>query len=678
MNEIIGFARSKEEKKEIGYYQYDVDTSLTLDYVVGQDDIVSKLRVVANQIKFAPVYQYWASSPPKGILFVGEPGTGKAQPLTSTIYTPSGPKNIGELEAGEFIIGQNGKPTKVEAVYDRGERPIYRVFFSDESFTDCCDEHLWAVQSQNLSRYSPNFTVMPLAEIRERIKRADGGYKYWIPQVEPVDFLRADLPIDPYLLGVLLGDGGLTNNVTLSTADPEILDNILPLLPPGVVIKYRSGYDYCLSRVASTGSNPLLEQIRKLGLGGTKSETKFIPKIYLYGSIQQRIALLAGLCDTDGSSEPGATMVDYVTISKQLALDIRELVQSLGGTCKIREKKTSYTYKGIKKEGQLAYRCYLMIPNHLMPYRLKRKMEKMGHRTKYQVKRFIDKIEYIGLAPARCIKVSSPDHLYVTDNFIVTHNTFTARCFASEVEATLFELRYQDFASHYVDHPIEFLNQIRLAVEFQASKSHALVFIDEIDAVLPSRTLYDIHEADRKRVNFFLTWMDGGMKEKSNVTFIGTTNRVEIMDPAALRPGRFSEKMEFKKLSKEDVCKCLHVHMKRKQKDAENTHLFKEVDDKVLIESLECLTGADVEQIIEVALLDKAKQHQANLKEDFGTFSAANPELGPNSVLEILTVGEKAKIPTPIGTEDLVKAIEIHKKNQIQITEEKTIKGFCP
>ena len=146
-------------------------------------------------------------------------------------------------------------------------------------------------------------------------------------------------------------------------------------------------------------------------------EEASIPEEYLFASVDQRVALLQGLLDTDGHVRPKDNNVEFLTVSRRLAEDVRSLIQSLGGTARIREKRTT---------GQLAYRMSVVLPSDVAPFRLSRKASAYHPRTKYQPTRAIVSIERIGREPAQCIAVDAADHLYVTEQYVVTHNTVQA------------------------------------------------------------------------------------------------------------------------------------------------------------------------------------------------------------------------------------------------------------
>ena len=357
------------------------------------------------------------------ILFVGQMGSGKALAEDAPVLTPSGWQEIGQLEPGDPVIGRDGKRHQVVGVFPQGDKDLFRVTFTDGSFVDCCDEHLWQVQKPYNKWAGQEAQVLPLQEIRQRLVDGAGNPQHFIPLMEPLQMPERQLPLDPYLLGLLLGDGHLSaRRLSFSSADQQLLDAVEELAPGEVRPKHKSNYDYalCSPRLGCT-PNPLKGALKKLGLLGKISPSKYVPEAYLWSSAEQRLALLQGLCDTDGSAAGAAC--EYSTVSKQLAEDVVHLTQSLGGTAILKSRTTHYSYKGEKKSGRLSYCIAIRLPQGMPPFRLQRKVEKLEQATKYDVKRAIVSVEAVGRKAAVCIAVDAPDQLYVTKDFIVTHNT---------------------------------------------------------------------------------------------------------------------------------------------------------------------------------------------------------------------------------------------------------------
>ena len=159
----------------------------------------------------------------------GEMGVGKAQPLSAKIYTPDGYKLMGDIQVGDHVINPEGGYASVIGVYPQGKTDIYMVTFSDGSFTECTAGHLWEVYSPLRKWKGKPRYVKPLYQIMDEplAHSNSGNQQVFIPMVKPVEFQKRSLPVHPYLLGVLLGDGSLsTHSIGLTSADDEILDYV--------------------------------------------------------------------------------------------------------------------------------------------------------------------------------------------------------------------------------------------------------------------------------------------------------------------------------------------------------------------------------------------------------------------------------------------------------------------
>lgn len=365
-------------------------------------------------------------------LFCGAPGTGKAQPLDAKILTPTGWTTMGEVKPGDRIIGHTGKPGMVLAIHPQGMQDVYRITFDDGSLTECTNDHLWytrtsAEHKRRNKGVSRRSKVRTLAEIRSTIRRTDGALNHRIPMVKPVEFEEKHLPIDGYLLGVLLGDGCIRDNaVGICNPEPEIRSAVTALAPVGTkVVATKAREDTFFIRKTSGKNNPIIDTMRQLGLAGKLSPQKHVPREYLFSSSHTRLAVLQGLLDTDGYTD--GTGIEFSTTSPQLCEAVSFLVRSLGGTVSIRVKEQpTYVHKGEKRIGRPAYRVCVSVPPWIPPFRLPRKATAYIPKSKYAPTRRVVSIEHIGRKECQCITVDCPNGLYVTDDFIVTHNTHSS------------------------------------------------------------------------------------------------------------------------------------------------------------------------------------------------------------------------------------------------------------
>jgi len=361
-------------------------------------------------------------------------GVGKAQPLTSKILTPNGWIKMGDVKVNDLVIGSDGKSQKVLGVFPQGKRPIYKIEFNDQTTTFCDKEHLWAVNSINQRTLStkikgkyikkPNYTYKPLT-VDSLLKnyrltgKSENKLNYRIPIIQPVNFNEKNVLIHPYVIGAMLGDGYMRDS-RITSGDIEIINNIKKFYDKNISIKQLKNKknDLFVIRLFKCSN-----ELKKYNLFDKLSNNKFIPDDYKYNSIENRILLLNGLLDTDGYASKNGR-IQYCSVSKQLALDVKELILSLGGFCSIREKIPKYKYNNEIRIGQKSYILTLSFSdNTLIPFRLKRKQDRVIYREKYKNNKYISNISYSHEEDAQCIYVENDDHLYVTDDYILTHNT---------------------------------------------------------------------------------------------------------------------------------------------------------------------------------------------------------------------------------------------------------------
>ncbi|MBB5117411.1 PhoH [Streptomyces eurocidicus] len=363
---------------------------------------------------------------------------GRAQPVFTNVLTPDGWRPIGDLQVGDLVIGSNGEPTPVLGVYPQGEKDIYRVTAQDGAWTLCCGEHLWTVRTASDKRRDKPWRVLETKEMIGNL-RAAHARRYELPLLTaPVEFPEREVPMDPYALGLLLGDGCLTGRTTpgFATGDPELADALEAALP-GVEVRWKSRADYTLNRVKAQGDvvtleNPVTGMLRTLDLLGSRSHTKFVPDDYLQNSAEVRLAALQGLLDSDGgpvSQADRTCRIQYTTTSILLRDDVISLVQSLGGVAYTRRRAAEGRKPGKANGREVAHRhdahiVDIRLPEGIEPFRLARKRDKYhaaggGGRPM----RFIDSIEPAGREEAVCIQVAAEDSLYVTQDYLLTHNT---------------------------------------------------------------------------------------------------------------------------------------------------------------------------------------------------------------------------------------------------------------
>lgn len=354
----------------------------------------------------------------------GCPGTGKAQPLNAKILTPQGWSEMAKMVVGSEIISADGTVTNVVGVFPQGVIPAYKVTFSDGASTICNIEHLWTGWSSKRRNSRGIYQTLTLGQIQQLI---DAGGKFSIPLLKPYEGDDRPLPISPYLLGVLIGDGCLRSiGLMISSADEQIINQcraeIEQQFPELELVKINNTqYDYRIRyKKRVVGKSRLINSLEELQLL-VKSYSKFIPEIYLNSSANQRRRLLQGLMDTDGTvgSPRRKSTVSFSTVSQRLAVDVQQLIRSLGGKAGISTIKTNSDH-GVRFDVS----CNLL--DKTICFSLDRKLQRIQPTQLKQFRRKIVSIEYVGEEEMQCIMVDHPTHLYITDDYIVTHNTFLA------------------------------------------------------------------------------------------------------------------------------------------------------------------------------------------------------------------------------------------------------------
>ena len=451
-------------------------------------------------------------------------GVGKELPISEPVLTPKGWVNNGDLNIGDLVIGSNGLPQNVLGVYPQGIKPIYRVEFTDGTFVNCGLEHLWTVNTLNMRTsktrvkgigvYRPNnnYKVVRTSDMMLDIKKR-GRYNYRLPIVEPIEFNPIDIKIDPYLLGLLLGDGYLPINsaVCVSTNDVEMFDNIKHLGLHSAFSNYTKSDGHSINVIRFKSG--IKSKLNEYNLLGAKSNNKFIPKEFLFNSKDVRLSVLQGLMDTDGYVGKNG-INQFSTVSEQLFKDVREIVLSLGGTVNVTTKIPSYKKNGVKIYGQLSYTLTISFSNSVVPFKLTRKIDRFKKREKYINQKFVKSITYSHDEEALCIKVSNPDELYVTRDYVLTHNTTILTKFANSAYkdgANVLQIFFEDninaiLRKHMTiwtgispDEQPDFKDEVIRVVEEEKNKSKGSLKLMKLPSY--GTTLADIKSKIRKYIN---------------------------------------------------------------------------------------------------------------------------------------------------------------------------------
>jgi hypothetical protein len=374
------------------------------------------------------------------LMICGSPGIGKEQPHSAKILTPQGWVSMGAIRVGDIVCTPDNKTAKVVNKFPQGVKPVYEITLKDGRKARAGLEHLWKVKDYQ-QREQVLQTGDLIASTEEGYTFNNGGVecsKWLMPFVSPIEFSKKELPIDPYALGLLLGDGGLSASaITFTTTDPELLVSLVEGLNKTFTVEARKAsteIDFRIVSLAKQGrTTEINDTLRSLGLKKVTSDRKFIPEQYKWSTIQDRLDILSGLVDTDGYIPQGSgAYTQITTVSKRLCEDIIEIVQGLGGRASHRSKPGKYKLPdGSQRICKEAYTITFSLPAELpAPSKLTRKRERYGDRQ-IRTWQALTNIELVGFEESSCIMLDSEEHLYITDNYVVTHNTFSVK------EATL-------------------------------------------------------------------------------------------------------------------------------------------------------------------------------------------------------------------------------------------------
>lgn len=397
----------------------------TFEDVSEQDSIKT---ILENQIKNNNLKHAY--------LFCGGAGTGKCLPLNSDIMTLTGYKKMKDIQLGDSLIDGLGKECKVIGIYPQGIQPVYKVTFSDRTSTLCSLDHIWRVGWYSNKQATVKWDDLTLKEIMKRglkKKNNTNGWKFRIP-IPKINCWNNSVPIDPYLLGVLLGDGdlGSSSNIKVSLYEKDIFNKIK-------IILNNLGYDLHLcdnnkseikdySIVCSTETKGFINYINNLDIR-CRSIEKHIPQEYLFTTFENRIKLLQGLFDTDGYIDSHNNFI-FTTSSPKLSEDFAFLVRSLGGTDTIVEKPSGYKHNGYYIQCHNHFNHYIKFDNDFEFCTSIKHKKRIKNKQNAPLRRIIN-IEYVGEEECQCIAVDSLDSTYMTNDLIVTHNTTSARIIAN-------------------------------------------------------------------------------------------------------------------------------------------------------------------------------------------------------------------------------------------------------
>lgn len=475
--------------------------------------------------------------PQASLLLTGSSGVGKATTDSTRVpvFSEDGSvawKRAGDLVVSDRVFARDGSPTKVLGVFPQGERDVYRVTFGDGRTLDVSDNHLWAVyaRDESLDQGPTIYSTTTLMNKGLWTGSINGRkyMKYAVPMNKPVQWPTADLPVDPYVLGALIANGRLTKTLAFLSDNKAIVESIGQTI--GAVSWDRCGRSHTwqfnedmwglFARKIRT-ENVLVGELQQLI--GKKASERFIPKQYLYASIEQRWALIQGLFDCDGSitfCDSGYYDVSYKTTSQSLADAVRILLYSLGISCSITEHER-VLYDKLWTEYEI-YVKVRHVDKHLF-FRLNQKNKNLAIEAQSVGEQNEKLFDYVGIRSIEkldkqesmtCIYVDNDEHLYQAGDFIVTHNT--------EVTKQLAKILFGDDQRHLVrfdmsewgrDDSVDLFRE-ELARHVWAT-SHCVLLFDEIEKASPLvvRLLLQVlddgrlSDKDGRQVSFLNTYI---------------------------------------------------------------------------------------------------------------------------------------------------------------------------
>ena len=404
------------------------------------------------------------------VLYGGSLFSGKLLSVDTPLLTTEGWKTMATVCVGDYVFNEKGEPTQVVAKSDVSYERTFKMWFDKYTYIIAGENHDWVTLTQHERNANhertpeyrewrrqhrakkraegkpekPNKTgvkkpelaeanrlwhhdVLPMIEpsIRNTLeiyntqKNKTGGFNHSVQTTEPIQFPERELPLDPYVLGVWLGDGG-TGTGMYYGQDHEIADFIR-----------EKGFEVSSRRAKEEGNCYVytVKGLRRLLQDIGVLDFKRIPDMYLYASVEQRLELLRGVLDTDGFVEDHKSAVSFSLSHESLAEDVHELITSLGIKCNRREREAKLY--GVKKKNR--HRTLFFVPEGMQVFKLPRhlaRLQKDVDRKSHARRKlwYITDVEEIEPQPLQCLQVDCESHMYlVGEHLIPTHNSFLLR-----------------------------------------------------------------------------------------------------------------------------------------------------------------------------------------------------------------------------------------------------------
>ena len=365
------------------------------------------------------------------VCFAG--GVLNPQPVDSLVLTPQGFVKIGDLKAGDIICDTKGGTQRVNFVLDKGMQPCVEFTLSDGRKVESALSHHWLVKERHGKKLELSsqeiIDYMDTEERRRNTRTPNRVNRLRIPLCEPCCFedkYSQERTIHPYVLGFLLGDGSLSEKghsiyISVPKEDYHVVEYINSL---GYNLVIDDSTDPECMHYAFRGGK-IRGYLRDLGLSGKLSHNKFIPDAYKYAPIEDRLALLQGIFDSDGNCEKKKGQVTLHSTSKKLIEDTQFVVRSIGGIANYNTREAgSGTIKGKQYDFRESYMLCVRTKNdkQLFHFERKNRYAKTDDERRWKVMVSIASYRILEDKHMVCLNVNDSEHLYITNDFTITCN----------------------------------------------------------------------------------------------------------------------------------------------------------------------------------------------------------------------------------------------------------------
>ena len=562
-----------ESFDKIGTGQTSGKVVLTQDEIKLQDDsALSKLQDATNMVysdEQADILRHRG-----GMNIIACAGSGKALQNGTGVLTPNGYVPIEKLRVGDICYDVNGKEQKVLGVYPQGIMEIHLVKFSDGSEIGCCKDHLWDYQTYEMRMGNRKWKTDTTENIMNNVSikmnphinengETQNRPNIYIPMSKAVQFSKKDLPIKPYLLGVILANGLVkseeTGKYTSNSNDTNIVNRV--------------------NKELEEAGELLEDKLRDLGILEIKNKDKYIPVIYKLTNVEDRLAILQGIVDVNGNLL--STSYELTLASEELIDNIKFIVESLGMVA-VKSTRIDVSIKPICEEKSKVYRIYIKTSNEIPKIHWTPTKDSQWNEGQATAKRSIASIKrtdkYVEMT---CIQVSGDSKLYLTENCIVTHNTtvltqmITKRIMTGEIKdpSKLMCTTYSKAGADEMNQRLhELFKQVGIASTVQVKTLHALYLnilkrvnypTDVIDNGTRIRYIleackdakYRLGDEDLPQIDTLLSYQVNNLLSDSALvkSYVFTLENMTEQQYTAIRVGYNKRKMENRQIDFDDM-----------------------------------------------------------------------------------------------------------------------------